>query len=121
MQKLTNSEAEIMHWLWQMGRGTVAQLIALMPAPAPPQSTISSFIRILEKKGYVGHEAYGKTHVYFPVISKETYGERSLGDLMRDYFDGSASRLVSFLVEGENLSENELAELRRKLDELPGE
>ena len=107
-----------MQTLWQLGRGTVGQLIESMPPPAPPQSTISSFIRILEKKGFVGHEAYGKTHVYFPVVSKAEYGRRSLANLVRDYFDGSASRLVSFLVEDENLSEGELAELRRRLDEM---
>ena len=118
MQKLTNAEAEIMNWLWQLGRGTVSQLMAIMPQPAPPQSTISSFIRILEKKGFVGHEAYGKTHVYFPMISKDDYGRRSLGELVRDYFDGSASRLVSFLVADEKLSEKELFELRQKLDSL---
>lgn len=118
MQKLTKTEEEIMQWLWQLGLVTVGQMIEAMPEPRPPHSTISSFIRILEKKGFVDHEAYGKTHAYFAVISKEEYGNRSLGDLVRDYFDGSASRLVSFLVDDKKLSADERAELLKRLENL---
>jgi BlaI family transcriptional regulator, penicillinase repressor len=118
MQKLTKAEEEIMRFIWQLERGTVSQMLHLMPKPAPPQSTVSSFVRLLEKKGFVGHEAYGKTHVYFPIISKEKYGHRSLGDLMRDYFDGSASRLVSHLMTDEKISEKDRAELLEKLQNI---
>jgi BlaI family transcriptional regulator, penicillinase repressor len=118
MQKLTKAEEEIMQYIWQLERGTVSQLLLLMPQPVPPQSTISSFVRLLEKKEFVGHEAYGKTHVYFPIISKEKYGHRTLGDLVRDYFDGSASRLVSHLMSDEKISEKDRADLLEKLQNL---
>jgi predicted transcriptional regulator len=117
MQKLTKAEEEVMHLLWEIGRGTVSELLEKCPEPKPPHSTVSSVVRILEKKGFVDHKAYGKTHEYFPIISKETYGSRTLGDVLRDYFDGSVTRLVSHLSENEKLSAEELEALRRLLEE----
>jgi len=116
MQKLTKAEEEVMHLIWEIGRGTVSDLLEKFPEPKPPHSTISSVVRILEKKGFVDHKAYGKTHDYFPVVSKEEYGSRTLGDVLRDYFDGSVSRLVSHLTEEEKLSPEELDALRKLLE-----
>lgn len=116
MQKLTKAEEDVMHYIWQAGRCTVSDILAQMEVPKPPHSTISSVVRILEKKGFVGHKAYGKTYEYFPLVDKADYGSRSLGHLIRDYFDGSVSRLVSHLAEGEKLSEAELEELKKLLD-----
>lgn len=116
MQKLTKAEEDIMHLLWEIGRGTVSDLLDRVEGEKPPHSTISSVVRILEKKGFVGHKAYGKTHEYFPLIAKEDYGRRSLGDVLRNYFDGSVSRLVSHLTEEEKLSQAELDELKRILE-----
>ncbi len=104
-----------MHYLWQLERGTVSELIALMPDPKPPHSTVSSFIRILEKKEFVSHKAYGKTHEYFPLVSKAQYSARSVMDLVRDYFDGSVNSLVSFLVKDEKVKTAELEALLEKM------
>ena len=117
MQKLTKAEEEIMQFIWEAERTTVSDLLERMEAPKPPHSTISSVVRILERKGYVGHKAYGKTYEYFPLIAKEDYGHRSLSNVLRDYFDGSVSRLVSHLVEDKKLSEGDLKEIMKKLDE----
>ena len=111
MQKLTKSEEEIMQLLWQLERATVSQIIELMPEPRPPHSTVSSFIRILEKKEFVAHKAYGKTHEYFPIVTKTQYSSRSLTDLVRDYFNGSVQSLVSFLVKNEKVDMKELEEM----------
>ncbi|MEQ1744840.1 MAG: BlaI/MecI/CopY family transcriptional regulator [Saprospiraceae bacterium] len=119
MQKLTKAEEDIMRLLWELERGTVSDLLDRMEEPRPPHSTVSSVVRILEKKGYVDHKAYGKTHEYFPVVVKEDYGRRSLTDLLRNYFDGSVSRLVSHLVEDEKLSAADMQEILKKLDEKP--
>lgn len=78
MQKLTKTEEEVMQLLWQIERGTVSDLLEKMGDPKPPHSTISSVVRILEKKGYAGHKAYGKTYEYFPLFTKEAYGKNSL-------------------------------------------
>lgn len=110
-----------MQLLWDAGRGTVSDLLERMPeADRPPHSTVSSVVRILEKKGYVGHKAYGKTHEYFPLVEKEIYGSRSLKDILQNYFDGSVHRLVSHLVTEENISDADTEALIRKLEEMDG-
>lgn len=118
MQKLTKAEEDVMQLLWDAGRATVSELLERLAEPKPPHSTVSSVVRILEKKGFVGHKAYGKTHEYFPLIGKSDYGRNSLGDVLRNYFDGSVTRLVSHLVEDKQLSESDLQELMAKLDHL---
>ena len=116
MQKLTKAEEDVMQLLWDAERGTVSDLLDRCPEPKPPHSTVSSVVRILEKKGFVDHKAYGKTHEYFPIVSKEDYGRRSLGDVLRNYFDGSVPRLVSHLAEEEKLDKQDLEELIRLLE-----
>ncbi len=104
-----------MHLVWEMERSTVSDLLEKMSDPKPPHSTVSSVVRILEKKGFVGHKAYGKTHEYFPLVEKSAYGQRSLTDVLRNYFDGAVSRLVSHLAEEEQLSQSELDALLQQL------
>lgn len=116
MQKLTKAEEEVMQLLWEAGRATVSDLLERCPDPKPPHSTLSSVVRILEKKGFVGHKAYGKTHEYFPLIEREVYGRRSLGDLLRNYFGGSVPRLVSHLAEEEKLSREALEAMVKMLE-----
>lgn len=121
LPKLTKVEEEVMQLLWDAGRGTVSDLLERMPeADRPPHSTVSSVVRILEKKGYVGHKAYGKTHEYFPLVEKEIYGSRSLKDILQNYFDGSVHRLVSHLVKEEHISDVDAEALIRKLEEMDG-
>jgi BlaI family transcriptional regulator, penicillinase repressor len=117
MQKLTKAEEDVMQLLWEAGRGTVSDLLEHCPEPKPPHSTVSSVVRILEKKGFVDHKAYGKTHEYFPLIAREDYGRSSLGDLLHNYFGGSVPRLVSQLAEKEKLSKEALEELLRILEQ----
>ncbi|MFZ4635665.1 MAG: BlaI/MecI/CopY family transcriptional regulator [Saprospiraceae bacterium] len=119
MQKLTKAEEEMMHLLWDMERCTVSDLLDRMGEPRPPHSSVSSVVRILEKKGFVGHKAYGKTHEYFPLIDKAAYGRRTLLDVVRNYFDGSSARVVTHLLEEKTLSEHELDSLRKIIDEMP--
>ena len=102
--------------IWDAARCTVSDLLQRIPeAERPPHSTLSSVVRILEKKGYVGYKAYGKTYEYYPLITKEEYGSRSLSDLVRDYFGGSTQRLVSHLVQKEQLSGEEIEKLLKDI------
>lgn len=118
MVKLTKVEEEIMQIIWQLERCTVRDVIdQLTQNPKPPHSTISSVVRILEKKGFLGHKAYGRTYEYFPIIAKEEYSKASLSSLVKDYFGGSAKRLVSFLVKKEDISLEDLSEMMNKLDQ----
>lgn len=105
-----------MHLLWKKGRAMVSELIALMPDPQPPHSTISSIMRILEKKGFVDHKAYGRTYEYFPLVTKDEYSRKSLVQFAQDYFGGSVNKMVSFLVQKEDLSLSDLEEIRQMLN-----
>lgn len=118
LPKLTTAEENAMHLLWEIERGTVSDVLERLPeSERPPHSTMSSVVRILEKKGYVGHKSYGKTHEYFPLIKKEEYGSRNLKDLLKNYFGGSVEQMVSHLVRAEEISPEALTELMQKLEE----
>lgn len=100
-----------MHIIWQLGRCMVRDVIDQLGDPDMPHSTVSSVVRILEKKGFVGHKAYGKTHEYFPVITKEAYAQHGVKSLVEKYFSGSPQKLVSFLVQSRDIDLKELNDL----------
>jgi len=116
IQTLTKAEEDVMQIIWQLGRCVVRDIIDTMGDPDMPHSTISSVVRILERKGFVDHKAYGKTHEYFPLISKDDYAQHGVQSMMEKYFGGSPSNLVSFLVKNENMELKELNELYKALD-----
>ncbi len=116
MKKLTRTEEEIMQIIWKLERCTVRDIREVLGEPKPPHSTVSSVVRILENKGFLSHKAYGKTYEYFPIIEKEDYSRLSIKNLVQNYFEGSVNRLVSFLVQEENLKPKEIEELLEKLD-----
>lgn len=111
MKKLTKVEEDVMMHIWDMKTCTVSQIIDRLNGPKPPHSTISSIARILEKKGFVDHVAYGRTYVYRPVVEIAQYKKNSLRSLISTYFDGSAENLVSFLVNEKEIGLGDLHEL----------
>ena len=113
---LTKAEEEVMHIIWQLDRCLVKDIIDKLGDPDMPHSTISSVVRILEKKGFVDHKAYGKTHEYFPVITKEAYAEHGVKSLVEKYFSGSPKQLVSFLVQSKDINLKELNDLLNTAD-----
>lgn len=111
IRSLTRAEEEIMLILWQMGKGFVKDVLAEMPEPKPAYNTVSTIIRILEKKGFVGYTAYGKTHEYYPLISQADYKRYEMKQLLETYFDNSLPQLVSFFVKDQKLDAKELDEI----------
>ncbi|MFC5410474.1 BlaI/MecI/CopY family transcriptional regulator [Larkinella bovis] len=111
VRELTNAEEEIMKVLWKLGKGFVKDVLAELPDPKPAYNTVSTIIRILEKKGLVGYRAYGKTHEYYPLITEEEYKRFEMEQLMSGYFDNSLKKLVSFFVKDRNLSLKETDEI----------
>lgn len=105
-----------MQIIWDLDRCTVRDIINTMEDPKPPHSTISSVVRILEQKGFVNHKAFGRTYEYFFTITKDEYSKFSLKDLMQNYFEGSVTNMVSFLVKEEKLDSKTLNGLLKKLD-----
>jgi predicted transcriptional regulator len=115
MKELTKAEEQIMQVLWKLEKAFVKDLIDELPRPKPAYSTVSTIIRILENKGFVGHKAYGKTHEYYPLIKKEAYTRFYLNNLLKGYFGGSFQNLVSFYARHNNLSAAELDKLLKEL------
>lgn len=111
MKELTKAEDQIMQILWKMGKGFVKDIVEELPNPKPAYNTVSTIVRILETKGFVDHKAYGKTHEYFPVISKEKYTKFYLNNMLKGYFNGSFQNLVSFFAKGNKLDAKEIEKL----------
>lgn len=111
MKELTKAEEQVMQILWKLEKGFVKDIIDEMPEPKPAYNTVSTIVRILEKKGFVDHNAYGKTHEYFPSISREAYTRSYMRNFMRNYFSGSFKEMVSFFAKDDNMSLSDLDEL----------
>lgn len=113
MEELTKTEERIMQVLWKLQKAFVKDIIEeLEEEPKPPYNTISSIVRLLEKKGYVNYKAYGKTYEYFPAISKEDYTKTTFSKMFSGYFDNSPASLLSFMVKEEKLSAADIEELK---------
>ncbi len=116
LQTLTKAEEEVMQIIWDLGKCLVRDIIERLGDPDMPHSTISSVVRILEKKGFVDHKAYGKTYEYFAVVTKEDYAQQGVKGLVEKYFGGSPRMLVSYLVKSKDLDLKELNDLMQSLD-----
>lgn len=112
---LTRAELEIMLIVWQKGECVVHDIKERLPEPKPAYNTVSTIVRILEKKGFVSHRAFGKTHIYYPVISKPAYTRKYVGSVIQNFFDGSISELVSFFQKHGDISDEELHKLSEML------
>jgi predicted transcriptional regulator len=117
MKELTKAEEQIMQALWKLGKAFVRDVVDDLPEPRPAYNTVSTIIRILEKKGFVSLKAYGKTHVYFPVVSRDDYKKGYLKSFIGRYFGDSFQEMVSFFAGGREVSLQELEEIRRLLHE----
>jgi len=121
IRTLTRAEEEIMRILWQLKKAFVKDILAEMPEPKPAYNTVSTIIRILEKKEVVGYTAYGKTHEYFPLISEEEYKRFEMQQLMVNYFDNSLPNLVSFFVKENDMKSKDLDEIMKLINEHKNE
>ncbi len=117
MKELTKSEEQVMQVIWKIGQGFANEIMTAFPEPKPAYNTVLTMVRILEKKGFVGHETFCKANRYFPLISKEEYSQNSLKGLVSNYFNGSYTELVSAFTKKENLSVEQLQELKRMIEE----
>ncbi len=106
-----------MQILWKLGQGFVKDVLDQLPEPKPAYNTVSTIVRILEKKGFVGYKAYGKTHEYYPLIARDDYRHFYLKNFVSGYFGGSFKRLVSFFAKEENMDLQELEEMLKHVKE----
>jgi len=118
MKELTKAEDQIMQVLWKLEKGFVKDVLEELPEPKPAYNTVSTIIRILEKKGFIGYKAFGKTHEYFPLVSKENYTRFYLNNMVSGYFNGSFQNLVSFFASENKMNVQDIDQLVKKLEEL---
>ncbi|MDV7139730.1 BlaI/MecI/CopY family transcriptional regulator [Maribacter sp. TH_r10] len=111
MQKLTNKEEEVMIILWRLKKAFVKDIMADIKGKKPHYNTLSTIVRNLEEKNYVGYEAFGKTHRYYPLVSLEDYRKNFVNSKLAEYFDNSYKSMVSFFAKEEKISVKELKEI----------
>lgn len=112
---LTRAEEQIMQILWELGEGLVKDVVDKFPDPKPVRNTVSTIIRILENKGFVSHRVYGNIHLYFPVVSKQSYSKNQLLRLMENYFNNSFSTMASLFAKEKDLTVEELDAILEEL------
>ncbi|SFW59279.1 BlaI/MecI/CopY family transcriptional regulator [Cellulophaga fucicola] len=117
MKQLTKAEEEIMQVLWELEKTSVADVIEELPTPKPAYNTVSTIVRILENKGFVGHEKLGRGYLYFPLIKKADYSNQSINKLMEGYFQGSFKSMVSFFMKKNDMSLSELESILEDIKE----
>ena len=118
IKELTKAEEEVMQVLWELDSAFVKDIITKLPKPKPAYNTVSTVVRILQQKGFVGHEIHGKSHKYHPLITKDAYTRSFMKGFVKRYFSGSYQEMVSFFTKEQKLSVNELEQLLKKLKEL---
>ncbi len=111
MEKLTQKEEEILQVLWTLKKAFVKEVVAQLPNPKPHYNTVSTVIRKMEEKAYVGHNPFGTTFQYFPLVSKEAYRKQFMSRTIHNYFEDSYKNVVSFLAKEEKISVDELKEI----------
>ncbi len=116
MQELTKAEEKIMQLLWDAEKAFVKELIEKIEGKKPSYTTVSTIIRILETKKFVGHKAYGNTHQYFPLVSREEYAKFATRSVLDRYFDGSFKKLVSFFAKKEEIDIEELDDIMKMME-----
>jgi len=116
MKKLTQKEEEIMNFFWDRGPMFVKELKELYAGQKLHYNTLSTMVRALEEKGFIDHEQFGNTYRYFAAVTKEEYSKKTLGSVVKKYFDNSYKNVVSLLVEEENLSLDDLKKLIEEIE-----
>ena len=115
-KELTRAEQEVMHYLWSIQRGFLKDIVDQFPSPKPAYTTVSTVIRVLVRKGFVGYVAHGKTHEYYPLISKAHYFKGWLKPIISNYFSGSPAHVASFFA-NEPMNLSELEEIKQLIDD----
>lgn len=118
MKELSQHEERIMQIFWKMENAIVREVLELLPEPKPPYTTLASSIRLLESKGYLDHRTFGNVNQYFPIISQEEYSKNSANHMLANFFQGSVGNFLSFMVKENKVSDTEIEQLQKLIDEL---
>ena len=111
MQKLAKREEQIMQAYWKLGKAFIKEIITELPEPKPHYNSVATMVRILEEKGFLGHESFGNTFRYFPVITKEAYQKHAVGDIVKQYFNNSYPSMLAYFAKEQKISKEEMNEI----------
>ncbi|MBA4166372.1 MAG: BlaI/MecI/CopY family transcriptional regulator [Chitinophagaceae bacterium] len=114
-KSLTKAEEQIMQVLWALDKAFLREIVEALPSPKPHQNTVATILKILGDKAFVGKEVFSRTHQYYPLVSKESYSASSIRNLVKRYFGGSFTNVISSMVKEKNLSLEELEMLLKEL------
>jgi BlaI family penicillinase repressor len=110
-KRLTKAEEEIMLVLWKIGEATIREVMNELDEPNTPYTTISTVVRVLEKKQFVGHKAVGTTYLYRPLLNKKDYLKGYISGIVTNYFDGSFTRMAAFFAKENDMGLVDLHDL----------
>jgi BlaI family transcriptional regulator, penicillinase repressor len=116
MRDLTKAEEQVMQVLWKIKKGFVKDILEHFDEPRPAYNTVSTIVRILQEKGFVTHRAYGRTHEYYPLVTKSEYSKSHLSTFVNDYFSNSFEKMVSFFAKEKSISLQEMEEIMKIMD-----
>ncbi len=116
MRELTRAEEQVMQVLWKLKKGFVKDILGHFDDPKPAYTTVSTIVRILQDKGFVTHKAYGRTHEYFPAVSKDEYSKYHMSSFINDYFSNSFGKMVSFFAREKHISLKEMEEIMKIME-----
>lgn len=116
MIELTKAEEQVMHYLWNIEKGFLKDIIEQYPEPKPAYTTVSTVVRVLVKKKAIAYNSYGKVNEYYPLIKKSAYSKKHVSNLVQNFFDNSPGQFASFFTKESNLSVSELEELKALID-----
>jgi predicted transcriptional regulator len=116
MKELTKAEEQVMEYLWKLERAFVRDILDEFPEPKPAYTTVSTIVRILEKKELVGYTAFGKNYQYFPLVSKKEYAWLCFRGVLSKHFNSSVRRFASFFASDSKVSLSELEEMKELLE-----
>lgn len=117
MKELTKAEEQIMQILWEIEKGFAGDIMAAFPDPKPAYNTALTIVRILEKKGFVGYETFGKANRYYPLISKAEYSSSLMKNFAKNYFNDSFKSMVSFFASNQDITIAELEEIKKMIEQ----
>src|ERR1700734_3882765 len=104
MQKLAKREEQIMQACWRLNVAYIKEIIAELPDPKPHYNSVATMVRILEDKGFLGHETFATTFRSFTVVTKEQYQKHAFGDIVRQYFNNSYPSMLAYFPKEQKMS-----------------
>jgi predicted transcriptional regulator len=111
MVKLAKREEQIMKVFWDLNKAFIRDIIPHLPDPKPHYNSVATMVKILEEKGFLGHETVGNIYCYYPIISRDDYQSFAMKDIVSQYFDNSYPRMLAFFAKEQDLTEEELKEI----------